>query len=224
MNRRHPLPAEVYALVEQTPATVLLECGNRNNQEKKAGDCTLIFAAPVRVCAVNDAAEMAGLFSEIETAVENGLTAAGYFTYECGACFEPKAGMRPSQPLAWFGIYERAYRFDHSVGAFLDGEPPGLERMRSCGHMQDATWSIDAELGLNQAEYAKRIAAIHEWIRAGDVYQLNFTVPYQVRLHGGAAAMYAALRVRQPVEYGAFIHSATGAADSLVFARTFFSR
>ena len=65
-----------------------------------------------------------------------GLSAAGFFSYECGNCFEPKAAMRPSregQPLAWFGIYERSYAFDHEAGAFPDGEPPALERFRNKG-------------------------------------------------------------------------------------------
>ena len=37
---------------------------------------------------------------------------------------------------------------------------------------------------LTEEQYAERIAAIQEWIRAGDVYQLNFTVPYSVRVRG----------------------------------------
>src|ERR1017187_2367775 len=101
MNRRHSLPAEVYALVEHTPATVLLECGKQNNTN--IGDpaaakesCTRIFTAPLRVYMANDAAEIACLFREIENAVAVGQTAAGFFTYESGKCFEPKAGMRES--------------------------------------------------------------------------------------------------------------------------------
>jgi para-aminobenzoate synthetase/4-amino-4-deoxychorismate lyase len=209
MNRRHSLPAEVYALVEQTPATVLLECGKPNNTENNAEDCSRIFAAPVSVCVANEAAEIAGLFREIESAVAAGLTAAGFFTYECGNCFEPKAGMRasqPGQPLAWFGIYERAYRFDHATGAFPDGEPPALENL--CG--PEVEFPIEASLGLTELQYAERIAAIHEWIRAGDVYQLNFTTPYNVCARGSGAALYARLRERQPVEYGAFLHWQAG--------------
>ena len=117
MKRRHPLPAEVYALVEHTPATVLLEggkpdycedCENPGSQEP----WTQLFTAPVRVCAAWQAAEIPALFAEIESAVAAGQSAAGFFTYECGNCFEPKAAMRPGregQPLAWFGIYERSY-------------------------------------------------------------------------------------------------------------------
>ena len=50
MSRRHSLPAEVYALVDQTPATVLLESRNQNNEETKAETCARLFTAPVRVC------------------------------------------------------------------------------------------------------------------------------------------------------------------------------
>ena len=56
----------------------------------------------------------------------------------------------------------------------------------------------------------KRIAAIHEWIRAGDIYQLNFTAPFRLQTKAAAAALYAHLRTRQPVEYGAFIHWQAG--------------
>ena len=38
------------------------------------------------------------------------------------------------------------------------------------------------------------------------MYQLNFTVPLSVRVRGSVAALYARLRERQPVEYGAFVH------------------
>jgi para-aminobenzoate synthetase/4-amino-4-deoxychorismate lyase len=217
MSRRHSLPAEVYALVEHTPATVLLESSKSNQKETNTESCTRLFTAPVRVCQANNAAEIAELFGEIEGAVASGLSAAGFLAYECGNCFEPKAGMRvssanglPATPLAWFGIYERCYRFDHATGTFLDGKPRGLEHFRAAEEGQEVELAIEAQLCLTEEQYAERIAAIHEWIRAGDVYQLSFTVPYNVRVRGSAAALYAQLRERQPVEYGAFLHWAAG--------------
>jgi para-aminobenzoate synthetase/4-amino-4-deoxychorismate lyase len=65
---------------------------------------------------------------------------------------------------------------------------------------------IGAEFALTEAEYHQRIAAIHELIRAGDVYQLNFTAPFRLEAHGNVAPLYARLRARQPVDYGAFLH------------------
>jgi para-aminobenzoate synthetase/4-amino-4-deoxychorismate lyase len=203
MNRRHPLPAEVYSLVEQTPATVLLECNKAGISET----CSQLFIAPVRVCRADTAAEIPQLFAEIESAVAAGLTAAGFFSYECGICFEPKSKMRErrgDEPLAWFGIYGRSYRFDHATGNFIDGDPP--DRAQFAAHEGADEVQVDATLALSEQRFAERIAAIHELIRSGDVYQLNFTVPMDVRVRGSLATLYARLRRRQPVEYGAFLH------------------
>jgi para-aminobenzoate synthetase/4-amino-4-deoxychorismate lyase len=207
MKRRHSLPAEVYALVDETPAAVLLEGGRPGNKiDANQEPWTRLFTAPLRVCAAHQQAEIPALFSEIERAVQAGLYAAGFFAYECGHYFEPKAPMLQGHngPLAWFGLYDRSYGFDHTTGQFIEGEPPELAafRNRDPSHAEAA-----AEFALSQSDYASRIAAIHEWIRSGDVYQLNFTAPWRVELRGGsAAALYAQLRARQPVDYGAFLH------------------
>ncbi len=161
-----------------------------------------------------------GLFAEIERAVAAGQCAAGFFSYECGSCFEPKAGIREGRsgaPLAWFGIYERSAVFDHNTGEFAGGEPPELARFRddaaraAAGAARSETGAeIAAEFALGEAEYMQRIAAIHEWIRNGDVYQLNFTAPMRIEARGGAAALYARLKARQPTRYGAFVHWQAG--------------
>ena len=207
MNRWHPLPAELYALVEHSPATVLLE-----NSNPAAGEqLSRLFCSPLRVLAVNEPAQLAELFAEIESAVAAGHHVAGFFTYECGICFEPKAAIRPTragQPLAWFGVYRRNHLFDHRTGVFPHGEPPELARFRGANleSKPDAQPLLETRLDIAGEEYAARIAAIHEWIRAGDIYQLNFTFPLRVRALGGPAALYAELRRRQPVEFGALLH------------------
>src|SRR5208337_3037490 len=218
MNRWHSPPAELYALVEQTPATVLLECAKpscpeiaqqiapqQSRPEPPSESLTRLFTAPLRVCIANHAAELPNLFAEIESAVAEGLFAAGYFTYECGSFFEPTVALPPSppgrplaQPLAWFGIYRRPWLFDHRTGAFLDGDPPALASFRSgVPDQQPAAAPLpEAAIGLTEREYAEQIAAIHEWIRAGDIYQLNFTVPLRVRARGSSAVLYQRLRSR----------------------------
>jgi para-aminobenzoate synthetase/4-amino-4-deoxychorismate lyase len=255
MARRHSLPPEIYALVEQTPATVLLD-GQQNSSEANQTSWTQLFTAPLRVCIAHSPAEIPPLFAEIESAVAAGQYAAGFFSYECASCFEPKAGVpgdrssslgwkagvsgdrssslgckagtcavRQGEPLAWFGIYDRSYVFDHATGEFAGGAPPELEALK--GH--EFTRAIDqqnkpgalapepepepeikAEFALAESEYAQRIARIHDWIRAGDVYQLNFTAPLKFEAPHSAAALYARLRARQPVDYGAFLHGQPG--------------
>lgn len=213
MSRRLWLPAEIYALVEQTPGAVLLDGAGRLSSKAQR-----LFTAPLRVCVARELAEIPGLFEELERAVAAGQCAAGFCSYECGGAFEPKAGIRArsgpalvsSQPLAWFGIYERSYVFDSARGEFAGGEPPELDRFRVSRADADKKTppglEIETEFALNESEYARRIAAIHELIRAGDVYQLNFTAPFRFEVQCSAAALYEQLQARQPVDYGAFLH------------------
>ncbi len=221
MTRWHPLPAEVYELVENSPAAVLLEGRKSHPAQSSARPWTQLFIAPERVLSASAAGEISNLFAQIEQAVSEGKYAAGFFTYECGTCFEPKAATRPPRdgmPLAWFGIYERSYIFDHATGAFVQGGPPELVHLGA--EKRDSAFvaslpsepppEIRAEFSLTEAEYAHRIGAIHEWIRAGDVYQLDFTAPFRVDVPGSVAAQYARLRMRQPVDYGAFLHWESG--------------
>jgi len=214
MRRRHPLPPEVYALVDATPATVLLEGGmpgriaERNTLYEEPW--TRLFTAPLRICQAQRPEEIPMLFAEIEGGVRAGHCAAGFFSYECGHCFEAKAPLRQTgdHPLAWFGIYERSYRFDHETGHFVDGDPPDLSQERVSP--AESAPEITAEFAVSPGDYAAQIAAIHEWIRAGDVYQLNFTAPWRVSLRGSAARLYGRLRARQPAIYSAFVHSGEG--------------
>src|SRR5208282_5049783 len=50
------------------------------------------------------------------------------------------------------------------------------------------------------------IATIHEYIRAGDTYQVNFTDQVRFDFSGSPEAMFAALSESQPVQYGALLH------------------
>jgi para-aminobenzoate synthetase/4-amino-4-deoxychorismate lyase len=220
MNRWHSPPAGLYALVEQTPATVLLECAKPPGPEPvpalQSESLTHLFTAPLHICIANHASELPGLFAEIEGAVAAGQFAAGFFTYECGSFFEPTValphGQSLAQPLAWIGIYQRPWLFDHRRGAFIDGDPPALSSFRSdLPNHEPATAALpEAAVALTEQEYAQKIEAIHEWIRSGDVYQLNFTVPMRIHARGSSAALYRRLLSRQPVPYAAFLHSQPG--------------
>ena len=159
-----------------------------------------------------DAPSVETLFEQIQSAVRRGQFAAGYFSYECGNVFEPKAGLcraGAEQPLAWFGLYSRCHVFDHATGAFVDGSPVETGGVEA-GLATTLAPALDVRIGLEEGDYSERIATIHELIRAGDVYQLNFTFPLRFDVKANAADLYATLRMRQPVEYGAFLHCDSG--------------
>ncbi|CAN7227412.1 bifunctional anthranilate synthase component I family protein/class IV aminotransferase [Trinickia sp. LjRoot230] len=54
-------------------------------------------------------------------------------------------------------------------------------------------------------EFAAAIAAVHEALRAGESYQINYTYRLAFDVFGSPLALYRRLRARQPVRYGALI-------------------
>ena len=202
MQQGSSLPPEVYRLVEQTPASVLLESAARRAN-------ALLFVHPLRTLEARTAGELRALLRALDEAAAAGLYAAGFFHYECGFFLEPKAGPAAAdQPLAWFGIYDRCHRYDFGQGQFVDGELPQLSALRIAESA--AGEKIRADFALAPEAYEAKIEAIHEWIRSGDVYQLNFTAPFRMEAPGSLAALYGSLRQRQPAEYSAFVHGRPG--------------
>jgi para-aminobenzoate synthetase / 4-amino-4-deoxychorismate lyase len=204
MKTWHPIPRALYSFAEQTPGTLLLE-----NSRPGASTLSRVFTDPVRILAARTLADVAHLFPQIEEAVRQGHFAAGFFAYECGAFFEPSSALRQvrdNELLAWFGIYESCYRFDHTAGKFLDGKPTDLHAGLEFSPVSPPLVS----LALDEQQFTSRVEQIHEWIRAGDVYQLNFTFPVHVKNKLRPAALYARLRAAQPVDYGAFLHCEEG--------------
>ncbi len=84
-------------------------------------------------------------------------------------------------------------------------QPSRSDQNASSDETSDSS-PLETTLDLTRQQYASSIETIHEWIRAGDVYQLNFTFPLHVRIPGSSAVLYGRLRKSQPVKYGAFIH------------------
>ena len=66
---------------------------------------------------------------------------------------------------------------------------------------------IDCAVPVTEHQYAERIEQILDFIRAGDVYQLNFTIPLNVHATGSVASLYRRLHGVQPAPYSAFLHT-----------------
>src|ERR1700737_1763323 len=71
---------------------------------------SFLFRNPVEWLEARDLSELPGFFLRLEAARAQGLWSAGYFSYECGYHWEPRAALdfTPNQedlPLAAFGLY-----------------------------------------------------------------------------------------------------------------------
>lgn len=202
----HPLPPHIFEFIEHTPGTVLLH-SSRPGESR----FSRLFTSPLQIIEVHSLDQIPSLFSSIEDATQQGHSAAGYFTYECAPYFEPAAALplpRDSDLLAWFAIYKHAHTFNHRIGAF-EADPPLGFRPEQQAKPQPSIPKTP-NFALDEQQFTSCIDQIHEWIRAGDVYQLNFTFPLHTQFAESVSALYARLAAAQPVDYGAFLHTRPG--------------
>ena len=160
----------------------------------------LLFTAPREVLQAHDAHEVRIALAALEAASARGLWAAGYLAYELGHVFEDRLGARlperSNTPLLWLGLYDAPQRLD---GAAVDQ----LLRDASGG----AGRAIDIVPSLDLAGYSTGFDRVKALIAAGDTYQVNLTFKARFRLEGDPIALYRDLMRKQPVAYGALIHT-----------------
>ena len=191
-------PARYHSLVASNPGSILLQTSRFDDENYRS----YLFTQPARTLSISS-----GLFGEIEQALANGAYVAGYLAYECGENLR-KMGHRGRQntnmPPGWFGVYSKAYVFDHRTGEF-EGDAP--DDFPAEDPRPGESFAIkNLRLGIDEKSYAEKIAAIQEYIRAGDTYQVNFTDQVRFDFSGSAMALFAALVESQPVQYSAFLH------------------
>jgi para-aminobenzoate synthetase/4-amino-4-deoxychorismate lyase len=167
---------------------------------------TLSAAAPVEVPA---------LLTTLESRVRHeGLHAVGFVSYEAASGFDAKLSCHAPGvlPPAWFALFDAC----RPVAAPPPGPPPNL-------HWQPS---------LSQVDYTAAIARIHDYIGAGDTYQVNFSYrlraeagPAQGRAVAGAGAedLFHTMVAGQRTGLGAFIDTddwaICSASPELFFAR-----
>ncbi len=152
----------------------------------------------------SDAAGWPQLLDQMQQALARGLHAVAALSYELGG---PLLGVDAHQapgPLGQVLLFERCEHLSApQVAAWLaqrtvEGEPPaGIAGVRA---------------NIDEAEFTDALARIHELISAGDTYQVNYTYRLRFDAFGSIHALYARLRARQPVPYGALIALPDGRA------------
>lgn len=170
------------------PDSVLLDT-TRPGPGDTAG--ALLFARPAEVLTAHTLGGVPALLADLDRRAAAGRWLAGYLTYEAGYAFEHIASLKPGDgPLGWFGVYDAPQRLAPEEADAL---------LADAGDFEISTPAF----ALDRADYAGRIAAIRSHIREGDVYQVNLTAPFRFRFDGDPAGLYAALRRRQRVGFGA---------------------
>src|SRR5450631_942886 len=149
---------------------------------------SFLFLNPVEWLEARDLSELPGFFLRLEAARAQGLWSAGYFSYECGYHWEPRAALDfiPNQedlPLAAFGHYLAPETFTAD---------PSSSRWPAHG-------VENPSLGISWEDFQQKIRIVHGYIESGDTYQVNLTDQVQARYPGSALELFAHMMEAQPV-------------------------
>ncbi|AXK64578.1 bifunctional anthranilate synthase component I family protein/class IV aminotransferase [Burkholderia sp. IDO3] len=152
-----------------------------------------------RVC--TDPARLDELDAIVAQDLRDGLHAVVVGDYEFGRNLERA---QPGDAPLRFLLYARCERLSRDeVDAWLaQQDGGGAPSIAGVAHVAKSV-SRDA--------FDAAIAAVHDTLRAGDSYQINYTYRLNFDMFGPPPALYRRLRARQPVRYGALIALPDGA-------------
>lgn len=165
------------------------------------GASPLAFERPLRVLRARTPAEALAALDEAQAALDSGRFVAGYLCYELGAALAeipiPQSG---NHRLLALGIYEAP-----------SGPPPFERKPYRISTLRER---------VSQDDYEGALAAIARSIYDGDVYQVNYTVPFDFVFDGDAASLFYDIADRARVGYAALVED--GAHALLSFSPELF--
>jgi para-aminobenzoate synthetase/4-amino-4-deoxychorismate lyase len=185
------MPPALPALLMESRPFVLLE------DRLSAPAVARLYHAPVEVIRCDAGEDVEAALRRIEAGLARGLHAAGYFSYELGYALQERliASIPDGSalPLIWIGLFGEPETIvvedlDAFFGALPPPPPPGEVQPR-----------------LDAAAHAQKLNRVLDYLAAGDAYQVNLTFPIDFRYEGNPLALYAALRVNQPVAHGGIV-------------------
>ena len=154
---------------------------------------------------------LGGLLSSLEAAARQGEWAALAADYALGAASDPAL-----RGVAHGARRLRAWRFAKAQALSAEALDAWLaERLSSLSEAGRCAGVAEVVPAFTEAEYVPRVEQVQRWIADGECYQINLTFPLDLRVFGHPLALYAVLRTRQPVRYGAFIASGEGGVTLL---------
>ncbi|HYD80246.1 MAG TPA: aminodeoxychorismate synthase component I [Paucimonas sp.] len=158
-----------------------------------------VFSKPDRFYTADSVDDIEQQLAAVEQQIQAGRYAVGYFSYELGYALNQRIrGCLPDEnrtPLFCIGIYHERLQVSDDI---LDA---ALAKVAE----QDDACIVDCRLNMTKDEYLDRLAKVKKHIYDGDTYQVNYTLKYKFRYGGSPLKLYAELRKRQRVEYGAFL-------------------
>lgn len=141
---------------------------------------------------------------------------AGYVSYEAATFLKPLTHLKLKTspiPLFWFAKFDCVLVLDHENRQATLAHDPASKAPRLW--MEWLTGKKPQHLSLvgklthqpRFEDYAQKIKIIQDYLKAGDIYQVNLTERFEANYAGPPGALYQALREESAAPFGAFLNA-----------------
>jgi para-aminobenzoate synthetase/4-amino-4-deoxychorismate lyase len=151
----------------------------------------LRFGSPDALLVAWGPCDVAGVLAEVDRATARGWTAAGYLAYEAAPGLDPALRTHElgERPLAWFGLFAEPR---------VTRDPPAAAEAADALPLR---WRPST----TKTRYAAAIRRIHDYLRAGDTYQVNYTIRLRARFGGDPYGLFWRMNQAQNARHGAYL-------------------
>ncbi|MFL5618891.1 MAG: aminodeoxychorismate synthase component I [Gemmatimonadaceae bacterium] len=155
----------------------------------------LAFAEPLGVWRADTIDRVGAVLDEADRAARAGGWVVGFVSFEAASAFDPAFAAPPSTslPLAWFAEFAASDTAPAGDGASPDDVALG------------ESTDLAPTTSVSDDRYADAVRRIHEYIDAGDVYQVNLTVPFTAPRRATPRAIYERMRRAQRGAYSCLL-------------------
>jgi para-aminobenzoate synthetase/4-amino-4-deoxychorismate lyase len=156
----------------------------------------LRFSEPLRVWRVETDDQVISTLDEVDRAARAGAWIVGFVSYEAASAFD-RAFARAAAcalPLAWFAEF----------AAPLPTVGDGADRTDAPSEPGEGS-VLEPDSGMPESMYAEAVRRIHAYIDAGDVYQVNLTVPFTSPVDAPLLTLYERMRRAQGGAYSCLL-------------------
>ena len=181
-----------------TPPAELAACFALLDDQRATGDAptSRLYTGCAAALSCEHADDLPAWLADLQAALAPGQHAVLLCDYELGETWQGIAPRLSDARVAQALLFDRC---DTLTAAQVDDWLAAQHGHAGPAGITDLQHTVD------DAAFHEAIAAIHRYIAAGDVYQINYTLRLNFAADGTPLALYRRLRVRQPVPYGAFI-------------------
>ncbi len=166
---------------------------------------THLFSSPEAILTTSALEQVPAILSAAQQAARDGKWVAGFIAYEAAPAFDPAFTCHDHDsqlPLIWFAVFSAPQTLSPQDADNLWQDEP-----ESCA--QNLSLPLDAD------RYDAAIGRIHDYLAAGDAYQINFTMQAEFDWQGSAKGLYRHLRTGQRTAHSAMIETDDWAILSL---------